>query len=131
MSKCIICGKRLRGKQTKFCSKACCRKVTNAKHQNYEAQQLRGHTRKLELVKQYGSKCLKCGYNKCIAALSFHHRNPKLKNFGIDIRKCSNTKWDTLVSESKKCDLLCMNCHIETHFQNKYDIQLSALDQLS
>jgi DNA-binding transcriptional ArsR family regulator len=71
--------------------------------------------RKLELIKLAGGKCMGCGYNKNYAALQFHHRNPEDKIFSLDSRKLSNTKWESILIESKKCDLLCANCHIELH----------------
>lgn len=30
-----------------------------------------------------GGKCKICGYNKCVDALEFHHRNPEEKEFGL------------------------------------------------
>jgi len=60
-----------------------------------------------------GGKCIECGYNKTMGALSFHHRNPKTKKFNV---AGSHTKsWEVLKRELDKCDLLCMNCHIEKH----------------
>lgn len=62
-----------------------------------------------------GGKCTICGYNKCVAALHFHHRNPEVKNFNI----CSYQfhKWNSIIeAELDKCDLLCANCHIEQHY---------------
>lgn len=41
------------------------------------------HKLKEALVKYKGGKCEICGYNKCIAALEFHHINPDEKDFGI------------------------------------------------
>ena len=37
------------------------------------------------------------------------------KSFGIDLRKCSCAKWESLVEEVKKCVLICANCHRERH----------------
>lgn len=30
-----------------------------------------------------GGKCEKCGYNKCLDALEFHHKDPSQKEFQI------------------------------------------------
>ena len=110
-----MCEKELTGKQTKFCSKRCCQSTINSKHQDYEAQRLRGKTRRVELIKLNGGCCSKCGYDKNFSALEFHHLDPEIKSFGLDIRKCSNSYWDDLVEESKKCILVCANCHVEIH----------------
>jgi hypothetical protein len=69
---------------------------------------------KVQLVELHGGHCLKCGYKKCIAALQFHHRNPKTKLFAIG---CDHKYGlEEMITESKKCDLLCANCHIEEHY---------------
>ena len=38
---------------------------------------------KKEAVKRKGGKCEICGYNKNIAALHFHHKDPETKNFAL------------------------------------------------
>lgn len=60
-----------------------------------------------------GGKCVCCGYNKCVAALDFHHRDPKQKAFHIHSNRIINTK---AKNELDKCDLLCRNCHAEIHW---------------
>jgi hypothetical protein len=75
---------------------------------------------KEELVKLKGGKCEKCGYNKCISALEFHHLNPEEKDFGISTKNLKSL--DKYKEEIKKCLLLCSNCHREEHEQlNKKD----------
>ncbi len=81
----------------------------------YENQKLRGLKRKYEAILARGGKCERCGYNKNIAALDFHHINPDEKKFQIDIRKFSNTNLTDLENELNKCILLCANCHREEH----------------
>lgn len=80
---------------------------------SYQQQKLRGLKRKYEAVQMRGGKCEKCGYDKNLAALDFHHRNPDTKEFQIDMRAFSNTNLDILKEELDKCDLLC--CHREEH----------------
>ncbi len=113
--KCLNCEKSLAGKQVKWCSKKCGVSNANAKHQNYEAQQQRGRDRKLELIKIKGGSCEICGYKKSIAALSFHHLDPSMKNFELDLRSLSNRKWENSLEEAAKCQLVCLNCHMELH----------------
>jgi hypothetical protein len=108
---CIICDKLLRGKQTLYC----CVKCKNQNHQSYDAQQLRGLRRKLELLEICGGKCCRCGYNKNVSALNFHHKDPENKEFSLDLRSLSNRTKDRVLSEFKKCVLLCNNCHSEVH----------------
>ena len=65
------------------------------------------------LVEEFGGKCTVCGYNKCIAALSFHHPNNN-KEFGISAKGMGRAL-NKLRKEAKKCILICMNCHTEIH----------------
>jgi hypothetical protein len=113
---CIICNSKLKESQLKFCSKAC--KGANAYQNNpnwYPAQKQRGIDRKKELALLKGGKCESCGYDKNLAALEFHHRDPKNKVSELDSRVLSNRKWDFILGEAEKCLLLCSNCHREHH----------------
>ena len=116
MKKCINCNKRLRGKQTKFCSRKCKNIYNNYYYQSYVAQQRRGKERKLELIKLKGMKCERCNYDRNFAALEFHHHDPQKKDFQLDLRSLSNRKWDVVLKEAEKCLLLCSNCHAEVHY---------------
>lgn len=71
--------------------------------------------RKSELILSKGGCCQKCGYKKNYAALQFHHRNPKEKLFGLDVRNIGGRNLQEIVIEVNKCDLLCANCHAEHH----------------
>jgi len=84
---------------------------------------------KEKAVKYKGGFCIKCGYNKSLRALVFHHRNPHEKDFNIGGNHCR--AWETIQRELDKCDLLCSNCHDEEHdkideyrrYKNKRKIQ--------
>ena len=110
-SNCIVCGKPLHGKQTKFCSPTC----KNKDLQSYEAQKRRGLNRKLSLVKNAGGRCSLCGYQKNLAALVFHHTDSSGKDFKLDMRSLSNRKLEPVLREINKCILVCANCHAELH----------------
>ena len=64
------------------------------------------------MVSRGGIECSSCGYNKCIGALEFHHRDPKEKD-PFWSRGWSLPK---LKIELDKCDILCANCHREIHY---------------
>jgi hypothetical protein len=113
--KCQNCQSNLSGNQTKWCSIKCKQSTANNKHQNYQAQQKRGKDRKLELIKMKGGCCEICGYQKSVAALSFHHLDPSIKKFELDIRSLSNRKWEKSLEEAGNCQLVCLNCHMELH----------------
>lgn len=81
----------------------------------YLKQRERALVRKLELLAERGNKCEICGYNKNIAALDFHHLNPKNKSIQLDSRHLSNTSTEKISEEFKKCIVVCANCHRELH----------------
>lgn len=69
--------------------------------------------RKKKAIEYLGGSCKKCGYNKFYGALEFHHLDETKKDMEWkDLRKVS---WATVVEELDKCQLLCANCHRETH----------------
>ncbi|XKT74360.1 MAG: hypothetical protein ACJKTH_03325 [Patescibacteria group bacterium UBA2163] len=61
-----------------------------------------------------GGKCNLCGYKKSIYALTFHHRDPTQKDFGLSARGLTRS-WEKIKKEIDKCTLLCANCHAEVH----------------
>ena len=68
---------------------------------------------KAEMINTLGGKCSRCGYNKCEAALEFHHKtSDKEGNMAHIIKDKSREK---ALKEGKKCILLCSNCHREVH----------------
>ena len=70
-------------------------------------------SRKTTLIQQKGGKCQNCGYNRCQRALSFHHRNPSSKCFGLSLNNLWSKNMQQIQNEAEKCDLLCANCHME------------------
>lgn len=70
--------------------------------------------KKQELIDLLGGKCSICGYNKCMAALEFHHIDPTKKDFTITTS--INLNSSKVLEEVKKCNLLCANCHREVHY---------------
>lgn len=67
---------------------------------------------KREAVEYKGGACEKCGYDKCVAAMEFHHRDPSEKDFQISGTYRSLAR---LKPELDKTQLLCANCHRELH----------------
>lgn len=66
---------------------------------------------KQTLVEEAGGHCQICGYDRCLAALEFHHLDPREKEFGL--ARCGAHSLDKLRQEARKCVLLCSNCHAE------------------
>jgi hypothetical protein len=59
--------------------------------------------------------CKKCGYNKCFAAIEFHHMNKNDKLIAISKFFNSPISKDG-IDELAKCIPLCANCHRELHY---------------
>ena len=65
-------------------------------------------------VEYKGGKCEICGYDLCIEALEFHHKDTSSKDFGIS-QKGYTRSWKKVVEELNKCMMVCANCHRELH----------------
>jgi hypothetical protein len=67
---------------------------------------------KRQLVEEAGGRCALCGYDRCLAALQFHHVDPDAKSFAISLRGVTRALAKAR-EEAAKCVLLCANCHAE------------------
>lgn len=70
---------------------------------------------KIRMILSMGNKCQICFYEKCSRALTFHHLNPKEKDFSFGKLRSNIKGWKYICEELKKCVLLCANCHFELH----------------
>lgn len=64
------------------------------------------------LVEEFGGCCRICGYDRCVAALEFHHVEPSEKRFALSNRGVARSLAKAR-AEAEKCILLCANCHAE------------------
>jgi len=71
--------------------------------------------KKLQAVKYLGGRCQLCGYDRCQAALVFHHIEREDKEHKVTYI-VSRWSWDRVRPELDKCILVCSNCHAEIHF---------------
>jgi len=69
--------------------------------------------RRIKLLQLAGNKCSVCGYDKCLQALEFHHKNKKEKKFSLSGIALTSHTWQEILNELLKCDLLCANGHAE------------------
>jgi transposase len=76
-----------------------------------EAVARRRRTVRDTLIAEAGGRCVICSYDRCPAALHFHHVDPTTKRFTI--RSGRTPSLDRLREEAEKCILLCSNCHAE------------------
>ncbi len=79
---------------------------------NAEAVSRRRRKVKRTLVAEAGGRCVLCGYDRCIAALEFHHLNRADKRFSLSSRGVTRSLARAR-EEAGKCVLLCANCHAE------------------
>jgi DNA replicative helicase MCM subunit Mcm2 (Cdc46/Mcm family) len=71
---------------------------------------------KRRAIEYKGGKCVRCGYDKCPGALTFHHLDPNQKDFGISSQGITRS-FEKIKTELDKCILLCHNCHAELHHE--------------
>jgi hypothetical protein len=101
---CIECGKLLKNEGWERWSKSCL--ACNRKKQRSLEKEERAR------IKQaFGNRCSVCGYDRCKAALHFHHKEGK-KGLWKEIRKGSVSLRE-LRARPERFVLLCANCHIE------------------
>jgi hypothetical protein len=112
---CLDCG--IEGVRVKYC--AICRRKRRAKKTSARVIAWRRKA-KLMLVEMHGGKCRRCGYAKCIRALQFHHLDPEKKTFSIS--NPSTKRFQILIEEAYKCELLCANCHAEVEDKKFIDL---------
>ena len=75
------------------------------------------YTKKILEIKIKQKGCKYCGWNRHPEILQFHHRDKSQKKFKFSVGNLGNYKWETILKEIKKCDIICPNCHFWLHFQ--------------
>jgi transposase len=70
------------------------------------------------LVAEAGGRCSRCGYDRCLSALAFHHLEPAEKSFSLSHRGVGRSLAKAR-AEAAKCMLLCANCHAEVEAEGQ------------
>lgn len=113
MRECSQCHKLLsldnyykNGKERMYCCKDCHKKNIKATYDD-----------KVAKVNEYKSShgCKRCGDTR-FYILDFHHPDPNQKDFNISDKM--RAKFETILEEIEKCDVLCANCHREWHYRS-------------
>lgn len=129
--KCKVCDKELYrspcrlNKENIFCTYGCRNKYFSGERGRHKPKPKRDRTcdqknirkKKERAVAYKGGRCERCGYDKCIAAMDFHHINPEEKLYTV--KDLMARRWDLIKSEIDKCVLLCSNCHREEHWNER------------
>jgi|GEM_PF-1188099 len=103
-----------------YCARPCEQVAIRARSRTPETKRREGiqgvvtwrQRTKLRAVAYKGGRCQRCGYDRCIQALQFHHLDPNQKDFTISGKTMA---WERIRDEIDKCVLLCANCHAELH----------------
>ena len=93
------------------------------------SEQVARHRRRIKetLVAEAGGRCVLCGYDRCRAALQFHHVDPASKAFHLS-HEGATRSMAAARAEAAKCVLLCANCHAEVEAgHRRLEAELSAL----
>jgi hypothetical protein len=93
-----------------------------------EYMALRRKTRRARLIELAGSNCVKCDSSE---KLNFDHIDSSTKKFSLT-GAALDKKWETILEELDKCQLLCEACHkektVECVDHNGGHNKLSVLD---
>lgn len=120
--KCRSCGKTIHTID-RWCSSKCKEQWTeNKRREAAERRPAMNTVRvaawrqrlKVKAIEYKGGSCARCGYNKCVRAMHFHHVDPTQKDFAISSGGKTRA-WERVKAELDKCILLCANCHAEEH----------------
>lgn len=88
------------------------RKRRSAKFYRYQKKKRKAV--KSELIALLGGRCQDCGYDANPNALEFHHLDAATKDFTIS-KRIATIAFDRVLTEARKCVLLCANCHRLRH----------------
>jgi len=83
------------------------------KCRSYQVQKRRDKIKQMAFEYK-GGKCERCKYDKCLAAMDFHHLDPTQKDFNLG-EKGYTRSWGKVKKELDKCILVCCRCHREIH----------------
>lgn len=83
-------------------------------------QKERAYTKKYKAIQDKGGCCEICGESRP-ATLCFHHLDPSKKTMKLDGRTFANHKYENILKELDKCQLLCHNCHHQIHRGEAWD----------
>lgn len=82
-------------------------------NKSYIAKKNKAFRRKTKLIELSGKCCSKCNFTSdYLSCFSFHHIVPANKVFELSMLNLRSKSDEAILAEWKKCELLCMNCHI-------------------
>ena len=86
----------------------------------------RAYKLKLLFIEYLGGCCSDCGFQGQPCQFDLDHINPMEKEYSLGGTKACHLDVDDLITEVKKCQLLCANCHrkhtVSENIQNHFPI---------
>lgn len=117
---CVYCGKEFEipARQGGMNRKVCYDCVPDGLSKNERNKIERDIIHKIIQTEKLARGCDICGYNKCPAALEWHHTGDD-KNFNPSdvLRKGTVAGLEHYKKETEQCILVCSNCHREIHWK--------------
>jgi predicted HNH restriction endonuclease len=104
---CTTCGGKLKLEGFERYTKRCSRCLKTAWREKERA--LRAALRTM-----FGGGCQTCGYDRCQAALHFHHRDGRPEG-----ERGRRVRLQEVQAYPERFTLLCANCHIELHDEER------------
>lgn len=88
----------------------------NARTRDNSQITIKRQNRKLKALDLAGGRfCIRCGFDEVVEALEFHHLDPTRKDFIVAGYLGTQSKFDSVIDEIRKCVVLCANCHRGVH----------------
>ena len=107
--------------QCKDCQSAYHRQHYLGNKHRYIANAKEYRQKLLEWVRGFKKECTVCGEDH-VACLAFHHRDPSKKEMSITAMVARvGVSRAKIVAETKKCDVMCHNCHAKLHWNDKQE----------
>jgi len=95
------------------------------KKQRASQNNTKAHTRKVLTILKLISGCKICGFNKYPTALEFDHLDPSKKSF--ELSNFGGRGLKRVLEETRKCQILCSNCHKELTHRNKQHLTMQEV----
>lgn len=67
--------------------------------------------RKVAVDALKSAPCMDCGIAYPPYVMDFDHRPGEVKMFHVGKMRVNGTRWEKVLAEIAKCDLVCSNCH--------------------
>lgn len=106
--------------------------VEKSKNKNYCNTcntNIRRYRIKKKAVDYKGNKCSRCNWAGDMSGFDFHHTDPNQKDFELSGVNIASMKWEEVVSELDKCELLCALCHRLEHSNYKNELFLKEAEK--